>query len=187
MFVMSDLIELQDLESDGNGRAIVSWFIMMVKGRHSSLRSPALSQIRKGQSLESATPSTLSTRCLEMSWMPQLFAALSLVSTQVFPYFSCSCVGSLQDFVPRFVVAAAGGRVSGYLAVFFPFRVCICSFCSFYSDLACCVAFLHVKFVLPDSESELAVAISACQRLVSILDLYRLPMSSVASSVAWRL
>ncbi len=43
------------------------------------------------------------------------------------------------------------------------------------------VTFPIVKILLADSERELAVANSACQRLVSILAL-RLPKSSVASS-----
>jgi hypothetical protein len=57
-----------------------------------------------------------------MSERPILFSAFSLVSTQVFPDSADSCVGSLQDFVPSVLVAAAGGLVSGYLAVFPPFR-----------------------------------------------------------------
>ena len=66
--------------------------------------------------------------------------------------------------------------------------------CNFYSDLTCFRSLSSCKIpALPDRESELAnsrvaipAAISACQRLAFILDLYRLPMSSVASSVAWR-
>jgi hypothetical protein len=95
-----------------------------------------------------------------------------------------SCVGSLQDFVPRLVVAAASGLVSGYLAVLSPFRVCVAVFTATWPVFA---ALFLVKFLLTDSKSELAVAISASQRLVSILALYRVPMSSVASSVALRL
>ena len=65
--------------------------------------------------------------------------------------------------------------------------------CKFYSDLTCFRSLSSCKIpALPDRESELELAvaipaaISACQRLAFILDLYRLPMSSVASSVAWR-
>jgi hypothetical protein len=51
-----------------------------------------------------------------------------------------------------------------YLAVFSPFRVCIAVLTTTWPVF---VAFLLVKFLLTDSESELAVANSATQRLVS--------------------
>jgi hypothetical protein len=138
---------------------------------------PAMIQRHKGQSLQSTTPSTLSGRRLWMSWRLRLLLLFSFVSTQAFPLIADSLVCVFQDFVPSCVVASAGCLVSGYLAVC---SLVLAFFACLTTTWFVCVTFLLVIFLLVYGEKELAFAMSASQRLVSVLALGCLPMSFVS-------